>query len=282
MYTPTKIAILLVFTLLLLGFVACKKDKPAPPPTTTPPHILDSTSGVHLPIASSTPVSIPFSPDCPADSTSRAYYEDDATKLALSYLYDHHLGDTMYITVDAGLRGALLNALAAVKSSYSLQRDSVIDRYHIHAVSSADELREIYVKGDSTVTWFQNLYTGNLATGNVTFDSLHLFCQFSFLHSTNTFGAGVVLRAGTPVNLTPLCKTLDQIYEVRHAQANVLCTDGNRITLNAWNSSYIELTYSHGWGDCPSGCTGRRYWKFRVHSDCTVDFVESYGYPPVD
>ena len=276
MYTQPKITITAIIV-LLSSLMACKKDKPTTP---TPP-IPGSTSSSYLPIASSTPVSIPFSPGCPPDIASRAFYEDDATKLALSYLYDHHLGDTMYITVDAGLRDAFISALAAVKSSASLQRDSVIDRYQIHAVRT-DEMREIYVKGDSTVTWFQNLYTGNLVTGNVTFDSLHLYCQFSYLHSTNSFGAGVVLRTGMPVNPAPLCKTLDQIYEVHNAEPNIFVTDGNRITLNAWNSSYIELIYSHGWGDCPSGCTGRRYWKFRVHPDCTVDFVESYGSPAKD
>ena len=44
---------------------------------------------------------------------------------------------------------------------------------------------------------------------------------------------------------------------------------------------YTQLTYSHGWGDCPSGCIHRRYWQFNVYPDCSVEFVTSYG-DPVD
>ncbi len=37
---------------------------------------------------------------------------------------------------------------------------------------------------------------------------------------------------------------------------------GTEIINDSIYSTHVELTYSYGWGDCPSGCMWRRYWKF--------------------
>ncbi|MBK9593342.1 MAG: T9SS type A sorting domain-containing protein [Crocinitomicaceae bacterium] len=57
---------------------------------------------------------------------------------------------------------------------------------------------------------------------------------------------------------------------------NAFAMDGNDITCII-NSDHIELTYSHGWGDCMSGCIDKRFWVFKVYYDCSVEFVGSYG-----
>lgn len=55
--------------------------------------------------------------------------------------------------------------------------------------------------------------------------------------------------------------------------------DGNDI-IGQIIGNEVRLVYSHGTGDCPSGCTYRKNWEFYVYDDCTVSFEgESYNSP---
>ncbi len=42
----------------------------------------------------------------------------------------------------------------------------------------------------------------------------------------------------------------------------------------------VKLTFTVGWGDCPSGCMHRRYWNFRVYDSGDVRFLGASGDPP--
>lgn len=39
---------------------------------------------------------------------------------------------------------------------------------------------------------------------------------------------------------------------------------------------YVELIYSHGWGDCPSGCIYRKFYNFKVYNDCSVECTRTF------
>ena len=54
--------------------------------------------------------------------------------------------------------------------------------------------------------------------------------------------------------------------------------DGNDI--RASRADLILLDYSVGYGDCPAGCIGRRFYHFAVHEDGTVDYLGASGSPP--
>lgn len=51
---------------------------------------------------------------------------------------------------------------------------------------------------------------------------------------------------------------------------SMISGDGNRIELvqdeDCQGFGGITLLFSHGWGDCPSGCIHRHYWKVKVQS----------------
>jgi hypothetical protein len=42
----------------------------------------------------------------------------------------------------------------------------------------------------------------------------------------------------------------------------------------------VRLDYSVGYGDCPAGCIGRRFYHFVVHADGTVEYRGASGTPP--
>jgi hypothetical protein len=44
--------------------------------------------------------------------------------------------------------------------------------------------------------------------------------------------------------------------------------------------SGVRLDYSVGYGDCPAGCIGRRFYHFVVHADGTVEYRGASGTPP--
>ena len=44
------------------------------------------------------------------------------------------------------------------------------------------------------------------------------------------------------------------------------------------NAQY--LIFSHGEGDCPSGCFWYRYWSFKIYSDCSVEYLGGYDRLP--
>jgi hypothetical protein len=69
------------------------------------------------------------------------------------------------------------------------------------------------------------------------------------------------------------------VPHVGSANVSLMIGDGGYIWVDTITSTYADLVYSHGWGDCPSGCMYRRNWSFRVGHDCTVDFIGSTGHP---
>ena len=42
-------------------------------------------------------------------------------------------------------------------------------------------------------------------------------------------------------------------------------------------TDFVNLTYFLGWGDCQAGCINKRFWKFRIYCDCSVEYFGSYG-----
>lgn len=88
----------------------------------------------------------------------------------------------------------------------------------------------------------------------------------------------VTFKSDSNYNILPMTNLFNAIPGVFVSEQVGSCCDGN----NIWDSIYsdhVELIYSVGWGDCPSGCTERRFWKFNVYHECSVEFVGSYGNP---
>ncbi|MGM0650664.1 MAG: T9SS type A sorting domain-containing protein, partial [Bacteroidota bacterium] len=169
-------------------------------------------------------------------------------------------------------------ALLAVWNADELAaRDTVVEMFDIHS-------RELYavnyilVGADSTLAWMQELEAGNIPCGNDTVDSL--INRYS-LNLTNYYSHAWEdwprFDGESNLNMGPLGRLFLPIYGVQYVDTLVnTVLDGDRIDFSI-NSEFVELTYSYGWGDCLNGCMYRRYWKFNVYYDCSVEYMGSYG-----
>lgn len=223
----------------------------------------------------------PFTAPCPAPDSVLTMYRDDADRLALARTYRNGTPWADSISIDPAWSATAMNALVAMYNSALPARDTVVAMLDIH-VFPAVPLRAFYVNADSTLPWMQQLHQGNIPTGNPAIDQL-LSAYAITLTDYHTFtwlnGSHLaVFSTGANVNLPPLCALFAAQPGVHYAEPNGGCCDGNTIT-DSVHTDHVNIVYSHGWGDCPAGCTARRFWEFNVYPDCSVEYVGSHGTP---
>lgn len=73
-------------------------------------------------------------------------------------------------------------------------------------------------------------------------------------------------------------KLVDEIYELegtRFASGNRICIgDGDGILIRR-KAGFVEINFSIGWGDCPSGCIRREGWVFKIRNN-KVSLMKRY------
>lgn len=218
--------------------------------------------------------------DCNAPDSILKKYEDDADRLALRKIYRQSLTYTDSIYIPKVHSDTVLNALIAVYNATTLPaRDTVVTMFDIHSFS-VPVMNSIYVCADSNLSWMQQLKAGNIPTGNLTVDSIISLYDLNILSYSSNFNLyswhTVSFITDSNYNLPPLADLFDTITGVVYSEPNGVCCDGNNISDSVY-TSHVELIYSVGWGDCMAGCVARRFWKFNVYPDCSVEFIGSYG-----
>jgi hypothetical protein len=138
-------------------------------------------------------------------------------------------------------------------------------------------MKLIAVDADPTLPWMQQLSMGNVPTGTPAIDQL-LATYGMTLANYHVFpwGHAAAFSTEANVNIPALCALFAAQPGVNYAEPDGGCCDGNRITDSVY-TDHVNLVYSYGWGDCPAGCTMRRFWEFNVFPDCSVEYVGSYG-----
>lgn len=232
-------------------------------------------------LAAGTAIGQPFSIPCPAPDSVLTMYRDDADRLALARTYRNGTPWVDSIPIDPAGSATAMNALVAVYNSALPARDTVVAMFDIH-VFPTTPLRSFIVNADSTLPWMQQLHQGNIPTGTPAIDQLlsAYAMTLSDYHTYSWLNGGhlAVFNTGINVNLPPLCALFAAQPGVHYAEPNGGCCDGNTIT-DSVHTDHVNIVYSRGWGDCPAGCTERRFWEFNVPPDCSVEYVGSYGTP---
>lgn len=213
---------------------------------------------------------------CTAPDSIRAFYIEDSEKLAYRKIMRQELDCKDSIIIPKVHLDTVMNALLAVYNATSLPaRDSVISIFRIQ--SFGPPLNSILISADTNLVWMKNLRSDVFPTGNSFIDSLISVYKFK-VDSKDYWHRFFVLESEINYNLNPIIDNLKKIEGVSSVSSNGYGGDGNEITDSVY-TDFVELIYSYGWGDCQSGCAYRRFWKFRVYYDCSVEFVESFGTP---
>ena len=215
---------------------------------------------------------------CTAPATVENQYRADASNLALKRIIQINSPYANEIEIPYIHLDSMKRALMAV---YNLTghpaRDTVIDMFNIHCWAN-EKLKNFSIYADSNLAWVQDIKAGNMNTSNDTINDLLTELNAAFLGFNPMAGACQELRfeaednSNLPVALDPI----SNVYGVMGAIPALVMGDGNNITAEVF-SGRISLIWSYGWEDCPVGCLSRRYWKFDVYYDCTVQYMGSYG-----
>jgi len=226
--------------------------------------------------------SVPSS--CVAPDSIIKMYKTDADQMAIRRVYRTSSSFMDSVNIPKTWSDTILRALIAVYNATSLPaRDTVITMANIHALHTPFFLNFFYLSADSNSTWMQQLRVGNLITGNDTIDQLISKYHLSMNHYSTHFNLyayhTVTFYSDSNYNASVLASYFLPVHKVYYSETSG-GGDGNNISDSIY-SNYVELNYSLGWGDCPSGCTARRTWKFHVYDDCSVEYMGSFGQYPI-
>ena len=219
--------------------------------------------------------------DCTASGNIETIYADDADRLALRHVLTNFLPEKDSVEIPEALSDSVLRALIAVYNATPLAaRDTVVSMLDIHTFP-LPVMTRFYIAADSSLPWMQALENNIFPTGNTTIDNMltNFNLAVTSYYQLSTYDM-VIFQSGDNYNLLALMDAITAIPGVQFAEPDGIFGDGDDISAMLF-PGYTQLTYSHGWGDCPSGCIHRRYWQFNVYPDCSVEFVTSYG-DPVD
>jgi hypothetical protein len=216
--------------------------------------------------------------DSQVPAVLRAAYREDAARLALRDLLASGYAE-IPIPDEAVL--PYYDALVLVYNATVLPaRDTVVDVYQIHTFPMpVTRSLLMVVAGDQE--WAQRLVHGEVPTGSAEVDGL-LDAYALSLDRGHTLTTGellIVLRSGVALNVAALAPRFVGVPGVHSSQPNGAVGDGSD-TRGSTDQSRVLLDYSVGYGDCPAGCIGRRFYHFAAHADGTVEYLGASGGGP--
>jgi len=219
---------------------------------------------------------------CEAPDSITDNYEIGAGILTLRKFYEYDIPYKDSIIIPTTHVDTFLNAMLAVWNATELPaRDTVVDMLNISAAFNYD-VRAFNIKCDSSAVWAENVINGIQPSGNDTIDSLMNKYQLEyFLHLNSVEFYYIYLKSNVNYNMPQLLTLFESIPDVISGFANSGQYAGyvSKDIKAEIFPEYVDLEYSWGWGDCPSGCFYWRYWDFRVYYDCSVEYLGSHGYP---
>lgn len=207
-------------------------------------------------------------------------YRYDAEMLAFEKIRDQELPEADSVLIPQAHIDTILDALIAVYNATGLPaRDTVVDLLDIHHFRIID-LDKVSPMLDPTYPWVQQLAMGQIPAGSAVVDSLIdkydlVLFDYQPSYALSSWDRAT-FKSEQHYNVVALAAQFDSLPGVHYCIVSGRPGDGDRMEASMVEG-HVELIYSHGWGDCPAGCGLRRYWKFNVYPDCSVEFVESYG-----
>ena len=214
---------------------------------------------------------------CTANPAVIATYKNDADRMAIRRLFAINSPLKDSVKIDPQTSNDYLKCLLAVHNATNLPARDTVVYLMLHAKMEYD-LRSMQFIPNPSQQWVQNFRDSIFPTGYTTFDSVMNKYHF-YRGNYSLFGtfAMATIKADSNSNIKALADIFNTtVTQTQGSGPNGYVGDGSDIT-DVINPAYTELTYKYGWGDCPSGCIYKRYWRFRIYNNCEVEYLGSYG-----
>jgi len=234
------------------------------------------------------------SSSCEAPDSLRAFYEFDASKLALRNLYATDHPDTSQVIIADYHKEEIHDALVALYQAYELPaRDEVVDFFNVHALG--DPLTNSFVLyADTSFAWVKNWENGFVASGNAVcdqwVDSLDLRFTFDpifeYVEEFDETYLAIHFESDMPLNIAPLLREFEGVNGIVQAKDAELVLDIEKdiVYTDFLDQGYLEFVFRYAWDNCQDICLNEHLWTFRVYEDdCSVAFTGDSGDPlPVE
>jgi len=203
-------------------------------------------------------------------------YLQDAHRLASTWISEgHHWAEP---EIPGYLVKTFYNLLTHMATSNHPVRVLVVDTYRIRPFGPV--LQSLVVTADASFGWTSSWLNGQTITGVEEIDEflVRYELQNHGVIATREDGRFVlVFRTPRMLHMPNVAEFFEGFNGVVNATGDGLVGDGNRIHVVLEEDYRWRLTYSHGWGDCLSGCVNRHFWEFTVDSAGEVEFVNEWG-----
>ena len=210
-----------------------------------------------------------------ADSITKKY-RTDAARLSVRNTYQNNTTYKDSIWIEAGLRNFYQRALLSVYNATSIPaRDTVVSLFNIHT-NLNPELNAMHIMAPPAQTWMLELKANQSPTSNPTVNNLMNKYSLQFTYYQNNINDKVIFTSDSNLNMAPLVLAFQNAQGVASASLEPGFNDVKNI-VDTIGTGFVKLSYSLGWGSCADGCDLRRYWHFKVFSDCSVEYLGATG-----
>lgn len=215
--------------------------------------------------------------NCTVPPLLSSEYHRDIIQLAVQRLFELQSPDTILVTVPQQYIDTISGGLAAILNASSLsERDSVFNLFCVHKLNpfaGFGAYEGFLVKVDTNYSWttaWQNLIT---LTGDPLMDTILTRYSLTITDFYNwSIGNYAVLTVDSSWNNYALLDSLEMVPGVLAAEINSLIGVAGNITFNKVGSAlYYDFDFEYQ--DCFDGCDAYRRWKFKVNSDCSVEYL---------
>lgn len=204
-------------------------------------------------------------------------YRLDAERLAVRFTNNR---DSTQTKIPSALGNLFYNGIIhIVNASHPEAEEATNPDYDVHALTPPDP-RGFEVSVDTAAAWIDAWREGTTQTGNDEVDNLLAqfdLSLFEYHELENSSIARAYLRSDYAINVYAVARLFEEIEDIEGSGTEI-AGDGSDMTVLFFDD-HLRYTLEYGYGDCPSGCTNRHKWNFRVFEDGSVEFIGEQGDP---
>lgn len=197
---------------------------------------------------------------------------DDAKLICMDFYTNQEMEELSEIELKEYHFAPILAALQIVYLDSISTASSDIRKYNVHALCPK-KLHKTSITIDTTNENFNSWKTYGF-TDNLKLD---LLIDEYDLQLDSIRADQYLVHTETGINQESLARELVKFPFIKKAKAANCIGDGSQIEIIYFNPDFIQLIYSYGWGDCPSGCINRHYWELGIYGSGLIELLSESG-----